>query len=321
MPPRARSAAVRPRAGAVRPARFARSGTPARARSTPRRLEAEVGTSGDRRRRQDRQIGIAAGREQAKGGVERAPGVHLEAIAPEEEPFLQAADDVADDDRPDGAGEPQCLRRRHAGGEAEIPGDIPERRMQQVDAVIEDIADAGRSEGDARELAVDGVEKSHQPRGEEADAEIAAGEQPHRQQHEQQARRRHHVGGDAARRAPARDPEGGPRPQPFRHEVGDALVGGAEQLSLGGELRVRGQRKRERHGAFAQRLVIGRTHLGRTQDREVDSRDVIRCAPRLPQQFDHLLHALSRSMRRNRGASAIGQRHDAAGNLVCGPAP
>jgi hypothetical protein len=103
--------------------------------------------------------------------------------------------------------------------------------MDQVDAVVEDVAPLGRGQGHPGQLAVDGVEEGHDPGADQAPAEVAGPEQAEGRQHQQEAEGhlvRRHLG----QGAPAGDDPGRRRPDVLGDEVGDALVRALEQALL-----------------------------------------------------------------------------------------
>ncbi len=181
--------------------------------------------------------------------------MELDAELPDEEAFQSAADEVADENDPEGQID-RHAERDAAGAEPVPPGPVPEGRMDEVDPVIEDIAPFRRGQGHARELAVDRVEERHQPGGDEPGREHALGEEPQGEQHEDEADEGDAVGADATLRGPARHHHRRRGPEPFGHEIGDALVGAGEAQPLELDPRRRLHRSKIGLRPLAQRMVI-----------------------------------------------------------------
>src|SRR3546814_2773689 len=84
-----------------------------------------------------------------------------------------------------------CGQRVAGYRQTDDPGPPPERRMDQVDAVIEDVAELRRLQRHPCELAVDRIEERHDPGGEQAAQIVAVAELEKRDDHERQAQQRH----------------------------------------------------------------------------------------------------------------------------------
>src|SRR5436190_9831994 len=82
----------------------------------------------------------------------------MHAVLAHENAFDHPLDDIAADDRRDDQSLIDRLERIAVIIEALGPGPPPERRVDEVEAVVEDIAPFRRLAGAARELAVDRVE-------------------------------------------------------------------------------------------------------------------------------------------------------------------
>jgi hypothetical protein len=121
---------------------------------------------------------------------------------------------------------------RGAGAEAPGPGEVPERRMHLVDAVIEHVADLRIGEREARHLAVDAVEHAHRVGAQEAGDPVAAREQRHRGDREGDRDQGDDVRVDAQARAQQHQRPDDRRIDPARQQVGRALVVLPEHLPL-----------------------------------------------------------------------------------------
>ena len=156
-------------------------------------------------------------------------------------------------------------RQRQADGrQAHHPGPPPERRMDQVDGVIEDVAEGRGLQRHARQLAVDGVEEGHDPGRSQAPAVVAVPERttwpPARSTRLSEVTM---LGVMPRLRAPAGDRARRARPAVQRHEIGDALVGAREDARLDVAQVLRGQRQQEGRFALAQRVVVAAGQLRR----------------------------------------------------------
>ena len=119
------------------------------------RHEAEIRPANNEARREHDHVRIAPCRDQPEPGVERTPGEDGEPRDPQlERTLAEAPADVADEDDPVDRRQRDSADGRRVEGEPDAPGDIPERRMNEVDAVVEDVSQLGRGDGDAREFAV-----------------------------------------------------------------------------------------------------------------------------------------------------------------------
>ena len=220
------------------------------------RVESEVGPSRRRAQSQQNQVRIAAGGHRAKGRVDRTPGVDFHPERQQERPFEQTSEHVSAHDQRGRRVAPQQAERV-VSVKAHRPGQIPERWMDEVQAVVEHVTGPTRRARHARQLAVHRIQKRHQPRARQTGAVLAADEQPRRHADQQPTRpghpvRRHVAAGEQARHRPRR-----PGPDPLRHRVGDALVGGLEKMVFDPGLRVVADGKHVCRRGFAQRGRIG----------------------------------------------------------------
>jgi hypothetical protein len=139
------------------------------------RQQADVGPADGEAQGEHDQVRIAPRHDQPEIGVERAPSEDGKRRDPAlERAHAQAAADVTDEyDQVEqahrDAGDHRGIERK-----ADAPGHVPDGRMDEIDAVVEDISQPGRRDGDARELAVDGVEEGHDPTRQQSPPELAA---------------------------------------------------------------------------------------------------------------------------------------------------
>ena len=178
----------------------------------------------------------------------------------QERPFEQTSEHVSAHDQRGCRVAPQQAER-DTSGKAHRPGQIPERRMDEVQAVVEHVTGPTRRARHARQLAVHRIQKRHQPRARQTGAVLAADEQPRRHADQQPTRPGHHVrrhvaAGEQARHRPRR-----PGPNPLRHRVGDALVGSLEKMVFDPGPCIVAYRQDEGGRGFAQRGRIRRDHV------------------------------------------------------------
>src|SRR5262249_23098451 len=153
-------------------------------------IDSDIGTPGQRGDGEDCQIGIAARGDQAQAAVEALPDMHVE-LEPQLEPaFLESLQDVTGDDHLERY---RILWQREPGWQAHNPRPPPEGRMQQVDRVIEYVTELRGVECHSCQLAIDRVEESHPPGGNQAPAIVAMPEGPHRHQYQYKACAGDHV--------------------------------------------------------------------------------------------------------------------------------
>jgi len=127
--------------------------------------------------------------------------------------------------------------------------------MDQIDTVIEQVAEAARLHGDPRQLAINGIEPCHQPAHRQAEQVMALPECEPGSQHQQQAERGDRVGCDPVIRAPAHSAAGGCWPQPFGHQIRNALVGIAIQQRFKLPTALAFHRLQQRRFGAAQRCI------------------------------------------------------------------
>ncbi len=145
----------------------------------------------------------------------------------QEHALLDTLQDIADDDD---SQRPAAVAQGIAdGGAADRPGPIPERRMDQVDPVIHHIPEARGLQRHPGQLAIDRVEKGHDPGGDQAEGEVSVPEEDKGGDHQGRAHQRHLVGRDSVERAPARRWQRQRRPHMLGHEISDTLVAVIEQ--------------------------------------------------------------------------------------------
>src|SRR3546814_509222 len=124
---------------------------------------AEIGTADQHRQRQQDEVRISPGGNETKPAIEWPPDMHLDFEAADKNSFFDPLQDVAADNGAEdkiGGGKIEARMRQ-----SHNPRPPPERRMHEIDAVIENIADGARGQRDAGKLAVDRVEERHRISG------------------------------------------------------------------------------------------------------------------------------------------------------------
>ena len=177
------------------------------------RQQAPIGPCNDREERQQYEVGVSPRCDLAEERIDRAPDVNLKAQPFDGNAFNHALQYVAAKNGRHHAPEGFIAPLGSGGQQAIAPGNIPERRVDEIDAVIEIVAPFAGGQRSAGKLAIHGVEKSHGPGGEEAGNELALQEKPERQDCHEGSDCRHHVGCHAKWRQKARGVEGRHGPQ------------------------------------------------------------------------------------------------------------
>ena len=196
------------------------------------RGEAQLRPPDDRTHGEQQQVRVTPRGDQAESGIETSPCVHLEFEQPEEDAFLNTAEDITDHD--DDQHQVDILAEDETGNGAESarPSDVPEWRVDEIDTMIEDIAPLGRRQGEAGKLAVDGIEERHKPGCHQSRQKLALDEQHEGDHNAGEAYHRHDIRADPLLGRPFCRVPCRPRPHPLRHQVGDALVGALEHPTL-----------------------------------------------------------------------------------------
>src|SRR5262249_27095158 len=133
---------------------------------------------------EDQEIGIAPCGDLTKQSVDLPPDVDFEAKPLDGNPFHHPLQHIAAKNCGDRDPEGVIVEPIAGLGETQAPGDIPEGRMHEIEPMIENITPFAGGECSARELAVDGVEKRHEPSGDKTQAEMALEEKPEGQEHQ-----------------------------------------------------------------------------------------------------------------------------------------
>ena len=129
--------------------------------------------------------------------------------------------------------------------------------MDQVDAVVEQVAELRGGQRHPRQLAVHGVEERHDPGADQARPELPLPKEPEGGEHQQQTDVGHMVGAQPGGGAPAGDDPRRDRPNVLSDQVGHALVRALEgarfdRAGIGGV-----ELYQDRRLALAELAVVG----------------------------------------------------------------
>ena len=113
-----------------------------------------MGRFGEREEREDHQVCVAPGGDQAEIGIRLAPYMGLDTKGHNEGVLDQLADEVTEEDDEDGPEEQVAASCRQFQPTTEPPGKPPKRRRGEVDAMIEYVAPLRRPQRDPCQFPV-----------------------------------------------------------------------------------------------------------------------------------------------------------------------
>src|SRR5688572_19392616 len=144
--------------------------------------------------------------------------------------------------------------------------------MNEVDAMVEDITPFRSGQSGTGKLAVNRVEKGHEPSGSQPESVMSVEEQEKRSEHQDASECRDNIGSDRRRRQSPGNVKRRNRPEALGDDIGGTLVGSHETAPFDVALVSLIDHKSVRHFAFAQILPECGIEAGGRADKELRER-------------------------------------------------